>query len=324
MDKSQISLAIKEEIQRNILGQLDEMYSWKDIGGTVVKSAGIGAAVAAGVGSIDILSRGKVPTTDAHVAALAVGGIAGATIGVGSAIGMIVSNIKEKKQIENAVKYLLVTTNDKIIKSVLSLFLTTSKLSVLSNSAKMIKNHIDKINVSPEYQKDVNVLLMYLIQVLKESEHYDGELLNEDFGLTLGLTAGGLGLLYGWMRSKLINFTKDNVFRRFMQENDKTFIIEKRIPTIMKKFKLVSTLTDLHNIEKEISDIKKDIKALSLKVDEFVDKNYDTNFAVIAKVIISNPEKEKIRLKSFLSEFFKVAEESFDKAVQEKTDELLG
>ena len=147
---------------------------------------------------------------------------------------------------------------------------------------------------------------------------------NEDFGLTASLTLAALAGVYSWSRKVIIDMRKDATLKQFIEQHDKTDVINKRIPTILKKFKLVASLTDLHNIENEIKATKAEIARLAVNVDSFVDEMTKTQNATVTKFILSNPEYEKVRLKKYMNQLYKDTEESFDKAIKAKTEELLG
>jgi DNA-binding Lrp family transcriptional regulator len=153
-------------------------------------------------------------------------------------------------------------------------------------------------------------------------KQYKDESLNESL-LALGAVAVGLGASWAWLRNRIKKLVKDIVFAEFIKEHDTQKVIEKKLPNILRKFKLASTLADLHSLEKESEDAIKELNRLVLQVDRFIDTNANADKTFMDKVLAIDPNKEKIRLKKELKDFIEMTNKSFEYDLENKKNGLL-
>jgi hypothetical protein len=148
------------------------------------------------------------------------------------------------------------------------------------------------------------------------------EEINESF-LFLA-TLAGLGASWGWLRNHIRKLAKDIVFATFIEEYDQQKVIEKKIPDLLRKFKLINTLSDLMAVEKEAEEIIKALTRMNLQIDEFIDIKIKTDSTLMDKALLLNPNREKVRLKKELKDFIEKTKKSFASDIENKKNTLLG
>lgn len=353
MDKSQISLAIKEEIQRQLLGE--QQVNEGLVTRTLLRYPSIGEPIAKFLLMIEkhyvdsaarenlikkdeLMSKylNKIFSNQAfekrseslakmYASSQSIEEIEKATKAVRSFMQML-EDASEKASRFKMTDQEFSEFNQK--KSLMPFF---NRYSVVSKSKlereisyEIVKIMDQRIFTFQRIINDADNVLFGIKEEIQRNILGQQEQVNEDFGLTASLTLAALAGVYSWSRKIIIDMRKDSALKAFIEQHDKTDVINKRIPTILKKFKLVASLTDLHNIENEVKAAKSEITRLIVNVDAFVDEMTKTQNTTVTKYILSNPEYEKVRLKKYMNQLYKDTEESFDKAIKAKTDELLG
>lgn len=141
--------------------------------------------------------------------------------------------------------------------------------------------------------------------------------------LALGALVVALGASWGWLRGWLQRKSKDTMLMKFMETYDQSKVIEKQIPELLRKFKLVSNLQDLQAIEKEVDRVVKELSRMTSKVDKFVDNTYKVEPNWFTEIMALDPNREKMRLKKELKEFIEKIDASFELEAETKKDALL-
>ena len=153
-------------------------------------------------------------------------------------------------------------------------------------------------------------------QNIEENEQVD-----EAFGAALAVGAGGL--LYGYMRKVRRIKEQDKMLKSFLSEYDTKNIVYEKFPDLFRKFKLVSNIEDLEKMEQRAEQYFNELESMTRRVDQYVEQSYreEKNFG--DKFFISNPMKEKKRMKRTMTSFLDETRKSFRNSMNAKKDELL-
>ena len=139
------------------------------------------------------------------------------------------------------------------------------------------------------------------------------------FGSIAAASAGYFGL-----RRWLQKTDYENTFNAFFESEDDKNVVNKTIPEILRKFKLVSSLSDLKEIETQVDQAVKELEQLQNRVDRFIDASVRQEKSFLDKAFMINPEQEKARFKRELNRAVKEIRKTFEFKVNEKREELLG
>jgi hypothetical protein len=133
------------------------------------------------------------------------------------------------------------------------------------------------------------------------------------------------GASWAWLRSFSKKSKTNAFFNAFVETYDTHKIISKKIPDMLRKFKLVNSLDTLDKMDKDVSDMIKELERMSKSnIDKFVDDSIKGEASFLDKALALNPQKEKIRLKKDIKELIDGIKDSFERDIEIKRDEFLG
>lgn len=146
---------------------------------------------------------------------------------------------------------------------------------------------------------------------------------NEGFG-SVALFAALATAGWAWVRSTVRKAEQNELLTAFIEKHDKNKVISKGLADLVRRFKLVNSVTDLDTLEKKVDQYLKELEAMGRNVDGFVDNAYREEKSFGDKALARNPQKEKQKIKDFISSVINNISNSFSAEIEAKKNELLG
>jgi hypothetical protein len=159
---------------------------------------------------------------------------------------------------------------------------------------------------------------------LTAKQEVNDEQIDESVLALVGIVmAAGAG--WAWLRSFSKKSKPNAFFNAFVEMYDKKKLISKKIPDMLRKFKLVNSLDTLDKMDKDVIDMLDELERMAnTNINKFVDYSIKDEASFIDTALALNPQKEKMRLKKDIKELIDGIRTSFEKDIEIKRDEFLG
>lgn len=144
-----------------------------------------------------------------------------------------------------------------------------------------------------------------------------------DESVALAAVAVALGGTWAWVRKWVMDMKKSIGLEEFLEAYDQGKIIEKQIPAMLRKFKLINSLNDLKTMEADADKAIKAIEIMLTNVDKFVDDSVSDEATWMNKAMLRSPANVKRNLKKHIEDFVTNSKKSFARSIEYKTHELL-
>ena len=202
-----------------------------------------------------------------------------------------------------------------------------TKKKTKKESKKKSKSYKESVE-----QKDFQTLLnenLEIVNTLNDnvvnesvfSESSEKKILNESL---LGIAAV-VGAVSGYtlIREFVKNSKYLKVFDAFFELEDQQNVVSKRLPRLIKKSRLVSSLNDLNQFEKEAEEIVSYLEFLTERVEPFVDDMMQRDPSFFESLMVLNPQRMKVKFKREMLDFVNKTRQDFEYKVEQLRDEML-